>query len=74
MFATTRIEQPPRRRSPERLRYRIRAFQVRLLEDLLPIVSSDPTMESDEAPRDLAAGAISLRVSLRQTPHVQGEA
>jgi hypothetical protein len=33
-----------------------------------------PTMESDETPRDLAARAITLRVSLRQTPHVQGEA
>jgi hypothetical protein len=64
----------PGRRSPERLRYRIRALQVRPLEGLLPIVSRDPTMESDEAPRDLAARAISLRVSLRQTPHVQGEA
>src|ERR1035441_8165196 len=52
----------------------IRAFQVRPLVGLLPIVSRDPTMESDEAPRDLAARAISLRVSLRQTPHVQGEA
>ena len=38
-----------------------------------PPRSHDPTMESDEAPEDTAARAISLRVSLRQTRHVQGE-
>src|ERR1039457_6562758 len=42
-----------------------------------PPRSHDPTMESDEAPGDpgdTAPRAISLRVSLRQTPLVQGEA
>jgi hypothetical protein len=39
----------------------------RLLDSMIP------TMKSDEALEYLAARATNLRVSLRQTPHVQGE-